>query len=84
MAKCPEYPNKAASLWGSSPSKSLFFCCCCSKKVKIKSPGPTFEQKKSGIPVLLAGPGVIVTCPKCKTKHRLKSATPGFDIEHLG
>jgi hypothetical protein len=83
MAKCPEYPKRAASLWGSSPSRSLFFCCCGSGKVKIKSPGPTSEQRKSGIAVDVAGPGVVIICPKCKAKHKLKSATPGFDIEHL-
>lgn len=83
MAKCPEYPKKAASLWGSSKSKSLFFCCCGSDKVKIMSPGPTYEQKKTGIYVAEAGPGVVISCPKCHVKHKLKSATPGFDIIHL-
>jgi hypothetical protein len=83
MAKCPGYPKKAASLWGSSPSKSLFFCCCGSSKIKIMSPGPTYEQKKSGIPVTEAAAGLVISCPKCHVKHKLKSAAPGFDIIHL-
>jgi hypothetical protein len=47
------------------------------------SPGPTYEQKKTGIYVAEAGPGVVISCPKCHVKHKLKSATPGFDIIHL-
>ena len=68
MAKCPEYPEKTASLFG-GPVPPYRFICCCGHQYPIKDD--------------ITG-GYETICPKCEKKHYLSNAlTSAVDIDHL-
>jgi predicted nucleic acid-binding Zn ribbon protein len=68
MSKCPNYPNKSASLFGGDVPPYRFVCCC----------GHEYLIKDD-----IEG-GYETTCPKCGVKHYLTGIyTSTIVIEHL-
>lgn len=86
MAKCPDYPNSEAQLFGDKPDKPhLFFCCC----LKYVVPHPPFKLTKNIMKLATKifdkepESGVEIKCNKCKATHILRMTGGGlWEFEH--